>query len=94
MVLTLGSRGALVLAGATNQFTQVEPFPVKVVDTTAAGDAYVAGLAVALGEGKELVEAAQFANAVGALAVTKQGAQPGMPTREEVEILLIQGVKS
>ena len=94
VVLTLGSRGALVLAGETNQFTQVEPYPVKVVDTTAAGDAYVAGLAVALGEGKELVEAAQFANAVGALAVTKQGAQPGMPTREEVEILLKQGVKS
>jgi ribokinase len=94
VVLTLGSRGALVLAGGTKQFTQVEPYPVKVVDTTAAGDAYVAGLAVALGEGKELVEAAQFANAVGALAVTKQGAQPGMPTREEVEILLKQGVRS
>ena len=94
VVLTLGSRGALVLTGETNQFTQVEPYPVKVVDTTAAGDAYVAGLAVALGEGKELVEAAQFANAVGALAVTKQGAQPGMPTREEVEILLKQGVRS
>lgn len=94
VVLTLGSRGALVLAGETNQFTQVEPYPVKVVDTTAAGDAYVAGLAVALGEGKKLVEAAQFANAVGALAVTKQGAQPGMPTREEVEILLKQGVRS
>ena len=94
VVLTLGSRGALVLTGETNQFTQVEPYPVKVVDTTAAGDAYVAGLAVALGEGKELVEAAQFANAVGALAVTKQGAQPGMPTREEVDILLKQGVRS
>jgi ribokinase len=94
VVLTLGSRGALVLAGETNLFTQVEPYPVKVVDTTAAGDAFVAGLAVALAEGKELVEAAQFANAVGALAVTKQGAQPGMPTREEVEILLKQGVKS
>lgn len=94
VVLTLGSRGALVLAGGTNQFTQVEPYPVKVIDTTAAGDAYVAGLAVALSEGKELVEAAQFANAVGALAVTKQGAQPGMPTREDVEILLKQGVRS
>lgn len=93
VVLTLGSRGALVLTGETKQFTQVGPYHVEVVDTTAAGDAFVAGLAVALGEGKKLVEAAQFANAVGALAVTKQGAQPGMPTREEVENLLKQGVK-
>jgi ribokinase len=69
----------------------VHPYAVEVVDTTGAGDAYVAGLAVALAEGKELVKAAQFANAVGALAVTKKGAQPGMPTREEVEILLKQG---
>ena len=76
VVLTLGSRGALVLDGDSQQFLRVAPYSVDVVDTTAAGDAYVAGLAVALSEGKELVEAAQFANAVGALAVTKQGAQP------------------
>jgi ribokinase len=94
VALTLGSRGALVLSGETGQFTPVEPYPVKVVDTTAAGDAYVAGLAVALAEGKDLAEAAQFANAVGALAVTKQGAQPGMPTREEVENLIKKGVTS
>jgi ribokinase len=88
VVLTLGGRGALVLDGHTADFTLVPAREVAVVDTTAAGDAFVAGLAVALGEGKSLVEAAQFANAVGALAVTRQGAQPGMPTREEVEALL------
>lgn len=88
VVLTLGSRGALVLDGATGEFTEIAPYPVTVVDTTAAGDAFVAGLAVGLAEGKTLVEAAQFANAAGALAVTKKGAQPGMPTREEVEHLL------
>ena len=88
VVLTLGSRGALVLDGKTESFTLVPARRVEVVDTTAAGDAFVAGLAVALGEGQTLVEAAQFANAVGALAVTKQGAQPGMPAREEVEISL------
>lgn len=87
VVLTLGSRGALVLDGETGGFTAVPPYPVTVVDTTAAGDAFVAGLAVALGEGQPLVTAAQFANAVGALAVTKQGAQPGMPRRAEVETL-------
>lgn len=88
VVLTLGSRGALVLDGESETFTAVPPYPVTVVDTTAAGDAFVAGLAVALGEGRPLVAAAQFANAVGALAVTKQGAQPGMPRRAEVESLL------
>lgn len=91
VVLTLGSRGALVLDGATGDFTAVPAYPVTVVDTTAAGDAFVAGLAVGLGEGRPLVQAAQFANAVGALAVTKQGAQPGMPRRAEVEILLNRG---
>jgi ribokinase len=90
VVLTLGSRGALVLDGTTGQFSEAAPYPVTVVDTTAAGDAFVAGLAVGLGEGKSLVEAVQFANAVGALAVTKQGAQPGMPLREEVDRLLLE----
>jgi ribokinase len=94
VVLTLGSRGALVLDGSTGQFSEVPPYPVTVVDTTAAGDAFVAGLAVGLAEGKPLVEAAQFANAVGALAVTKQGAQPGMPWREEVDQLFLKGVIS
>jgi ribokinase len=92
VVLTLSSRGALILHGATRQFSEVPPYPVTVVDTTAAGDAFVAGLAVGFGEGKPLVEAAQFANAVGALAVTKQGAQPGMPLREEVNQLFLKGV--
>lgn len=87
VVLTLGSRGALALEGKSGQFTPLAPYPVIVVDTTAAGDAFVAGLAVALGEGHPLVEAAQFANAVGALAVTKAGAQPAMPTRAEVDAL-------
>ncbi len=88
VVLTLGSRGTLVLTGEDETFSEVAARQVEVVDTTAAGDAFVAGLAVALGEGRSLVEAAQFANAVGALAVTKQGAQPGMPSRHEVDAML------
>jgi ribokinase len=92
VVLTLGSRGALVLDGASDQFFDVAPYPVTVVDTTAAGDAFVAGLAVGLGEGRPLVEAARFANAVGALAVTRPGAQPAMPFREEANELFLKGV--
>jgi ribokinase len=86
VVLTLGSRGALVLDG--EQGAQVIPaYAVKVVDTTAAGDAFVAGLAVGLAEGMSLVEAACLGNACGAIAVTRLGAQPAMPTRSEVDRL-------
>lgn len=55
------------------------------VDTTAAGDAFNGGLAVALTKGRSLDEAIQFANAVGAWCVTKPGAQQSLPWREELE---------
>ncbi len=86
VILTLGSRGALVLDG-NSPATQLSPHQVDVIDTTAAGDAFVAGLSVGLGEGMSLVEAAKLGNATGALAVTKLGAQPAMPTQEEVSSL-------
>jgi len=92
VVLTLGSQGTLVLDGKTKQFTDVPANQVEVVDTTAAGDAFVAALAVGLGEGKPLTEAAKFANVVGGLAVTKLGAQSSMPLRDEVELFLSEQV--
>jgi ribokinase len=58
------------------------------VDTTAAGDAFVGGFAVALAEGKTPLEAARWGNAAGALATTKMGAQPSLPTRQDVEHLV------
>jgi ribokinase len=58
------------------------------VDTTAAGDAFSAALAVSLAEGKDLEEAVRVANAAGALATTREGAQPSMPTRAELEAFL------
>lgn len=88
IVLTLGSQGALVLEGNEDQPLLIPACQVDVVDTTAAGDAFVGGIAVGLGEGKSLVESARFASAVGALAVTKLGAQPSMPARAEVEMFL------
>ena len=60
----------------------------KVVDTTGAGDAFNAGLAVALTEGKNTKEAIQFANAVGGLSATKIGTAKSMPHREEIDNLL------
>lgn len=58
---------------------------VQAVDTTAAGDAFNGGLAVALARGMELSEALQFACQVGALAVTRLGAQPSLPTLQDVQ---------
>ena len=66
-------------------------FPVSVVDTTAAGDAFVGGLAVALLRDAPVRDAVRFANACGALAVTRAGAQPSLPARGEVERLFDGG---
>jgi ribokinase len=86
VILTLGERGALL---AEETGTRIFPaFDVEPVDTTAAGDAFLAGLAVALAEGRMLDEAVQWANAAGALATTKLGAQTSLPSRQTVEQLL------
>ncbi|HEY85082.1 MAG TPA: ribokinase, partial [Chloroflexi bacterium] len=74
VILTLGSRGALLVDG--NQRALIPPFSITPVDTTAAGDAFAGGLAVALAEGRALPEAVRWGNAAGALAATKLGAQP------------------
>lgn len=86
VILTLGERGALLAEEAA---TRIFPaFDVDPLDTTAAGDAFLAGLAVALAEGRILGEAVQWGNAAGALATTKLGAQTSLPTRQAVEQLL------
>lgn len=85
-LITLGGRGVLL---AARRVTQIFPaYPVNVVDTTAAGDAFLGGFAVALAEGKSLKEAAAWGNAAGALACTKLGAQSSLPTRRQVDALL------
>jgi ribokinase len=82
VVVTLGGDGAAVFDG--DQAYQLPPHHVNVVDTTAAGDAFVGGFAVALVEGKSTRAAAEWGNAAGALAVTRAGAQPSLPTRAEL----------
>ncbi len=69
----------------SSQFTRTGGYVVDVVDTTAAGDAFCAGLAVQYALGQPLEKAAGYANAVGALACTVMGATPAMPRREVVE---------
>ena len=75
------------MADAQNQ-QLVGGFKVKAVDTTAAGDVFNGALAVALGEGQSLLDAARFANAAAAISVTRRGAQPSAPSRREIERLL------
>ncbi len=89
VILTLGDRGALLTQeGETEHFPA---FDVTPVDTTAAGDAFVGGFAVALAEGKSLAEAVRWGNGAGALAATRLGAQPSLPTRQALETLLATG---
>jgi ribokinase len=86
VVLKLGQRGAYALSPEGE--SAVPGFAVNAVDTTAAGDAFTAALAVTRSWGWKLNEAIRFANAAGALACTRMGAQPSMPTRSEVEAFL------
>jgi ribokinase len=86
VVLKRGAAGALLVTGALTQ--HFPSFRVDVVDTTGAGDAFSAALTIGLAEGKPLAEAVRFANAAGALAVTRLGTLPAMPTRAETEALL------
>ncbi len=89
VILTLGERGALL--AHEHGMRHFPAFAVdRVVDTTAAGDAFVAGLATAIAEGKDISDAVPWANAAGALTVTRAGAQPSLPSRQEVEALLAQ----
>lgn len=83
VIVTLGSRGCDVLTDEQGQ--HVPSFPVEAVDTTGAGDCFNGALAVALARGLKLAEAARYANAAAALAVTRFGAQASMPTDEAVQ---------
>lgn len=87
VVITLGKRGAYL--ASTDYGSRIyEAFSIEPVDTTAAGDAFMAGLAVNYGAGKSLPEAICWGNAAGALAALRFGAQTSLPERLEVEKLL------
>ena len=86
LVLTLGDKGALVRTGGAEH--RLDPHDVECVDTVGAGDAFCGALCAALAGGATLVEAARIGNAAGALAVTKHGAEPSMPFRRDIDLLL------
>lgn len=86
VVTTLGSDGASW--NHRNDKGRVPAFDVTAIDTVGGGDAFNAGLAVAIAEGQSLAQALRFANAVAAIAVTRKGAAASMPSRDEIEPIL------
>ena len=83
-IITLGEQGALVKN--QNGTVHVPAFQAgPVVETTGAGDAFAGGFAVALAEGKEIVEATRFACVAACISVTRPGTAPSMPRRHEVD---------
>ena len=88
VLITLGSRGVYI---ATKERSEIlPPFKVKAIDTTGAGDAFNGGFLTALSEGKNLWEAARFAQALAALSVQRLGTTASMPTREEIDAFLAE----
>lgn len=83
VVLKLGSDGAMLVTGKSHK--HFPAYKVNAVDPTAAGDAFTAALTVQLAAGAKIDAAIRYANMAGALAVTKLGAQPSLPTKDEVD---------
>ncbi len=83
VILTLGREGALVWHD--QKFSRIPAPEVMALDTTAAGDVFNGALAVALSEGRPMLEAVDFACKAAALSVTRMGAQSSIPVRSEIE---------
>jgi ribokinase len=85
-IVTKGAKGVMIYKNRKE--IEIPSLQVEAVDTTGAGDSFNGALATALCDGLDIEEACRFANIVGAISVTKLGAQTGMPTKKEVEELL------
>ncbi|CCK00155.1 Ribokinase [Cronobacter malonaticus 507] len=86
VIITLGSRGVWLSVNGEGQ--RVPGFSVKAVDTIAAGDTFNGALMTALLEGTPMLKAIRFAHAAAAIAVTRPGAQPSVPWRDEIDAFL------
>lgn len=86
VIITLGQDG-LLFRNRSEEFW-MKAFRVKVIDTTAAGDAFLGALAFGLAKNKTIREALTLANGAGALATTKLGAQPSLPSKKELDLFL------
>ena len=91
VVVTLGPKGLFFKNRKDEVWT--EAFRVDAVDTTAAGDAFMGGLACGLSEDRPIRDVLRFASGAGALATTRLGAQPSLPLRKDLESFLKAGYK-
>jgi len=91
IVLTLGKQGCLLKND--REFYSIPAFCVKAVDTTAAGDTFCGALAAGLARGEKWKQTLRFASAASAICVTRMGAQPSIPTKEEVDEFLCKDIK-
>ena len=85
VIVTLGEKGVLVVSADKSSY--IPAYPVKAVDTTAAGDAFTGALVLALSQGEILQDAVHFANKVASIVVQRPGTQVSLPTLEEVNSL-------
>ncbi|MEP2117300.1 MAG: ribokinase [Bauldia litoralis] len=92
VVVTLGRTGALILTDDLD--VTVPALTVDVVDTTGAGDAFNSGFAVALAEGRDIVEAVRFGVVCGGIACTRLGVVPSLPQRAHVDALYQEAIKT
>lgn len=86
LIITLGEKGAMVVTADGRR--QIPAYPVKAIDTVAAGDAFVGAFATGLAEGMNIEESIQLGNVAAAISVTRQGAQPSLPMRKEINEFL------
>ena len=88
VVIKMGSKGALLYEKGSQAYEVFPAYKIKPVDSTAAGDSFTAAMTVRMLESGDIREGIKYANAVGALCVSKKGAQPSLPTAEEVSEFL------
>lgn len=86
LIITLGEKGVMVVTADGRR--QIPAYPVKVIDTVAAGDAFVGAFATGLAEGMNIEDAIHLGNAAAAISVTRHGAQPSLPMRNELNEFL------
>jgi ribokinase len=92
VVVTLGRTGALILTDELD--VMVPAIPVNAVDTTGAGDAFNSGFAVALAEGRGIVDAVRFGVVCGGIACTKLGVVPSLPDRAQADAVFAEALKT
>lgn len=88
VILTLGNQGSVLKS--KDHFERIPAYQVRAVDTTAAGDTFCGALVVRFSEGDSLSQAVRYASAAAALSVTRIGAQPSIPSKDEVSELIAQ----